>query len=140
MKISQKIAFFSLIAAFTLFTSGLCTFPMAASASTHGMLGGMNMNVGAGDNNTLNVHQVAGGCSTCASDQNNLNACSLSCGNSISKTAVVKKVGISFDFPVSIEQSDFVSSLDLNESDLSDSSPPHVSFITEALLSVSKKE
>lgn len=88
MKILRRIALFSFIFAIAFFASGACLFPMtiAEAAMDDGMVMTDVLSDGVQTNHCLD--QNSDGCGT---DQSNFNSCSISCGNSTSKTATIKK-------------------------------------------------
>ncbi len=139
MKTSKKIASFGFIAAFAFFASGFCAFPMGVSAASHMQMS--DMGGASGYENTEESNQVNPGCATCDSTSKSINGCTISCGNSISKTGTVKKVNGSSELPVlAITHWDSVAYLPIDESGFVNSSPPGPPLLTEVLLSVAKKE
>ena len=139
MKISNKIASLSFLAAFAFFTSGFCAFPMETAAASHMQMSDMGGT--SGYENTQDGNQVDQGCPTCESTPKSINGCTISCGNSISKTGAIKKVNSSSELPVlAISHWDSVEYLSTGELSFFDSSPPDPSLLIEALLSVAKKE
>ncbi len=139
MKISNKIASLSFLAAFAFFTSGFCAFPMETAAASHMQMS--DMGGISGYENTQENNQVNPGCATCDSTSKSINGCTISCGNSISKTGAIKKVNASSELPVlAISHWDSVAYLSTDELSFLDSSPPYPSLLTEVLLSVAKKE
>lgn len=139
MKISRKIVSFSFLAAFAFFASGFCAFPMGASAASHMQMSDMGETSDYG--NTQDGSQVDPGCPTCESTPKSINGCTISCGNSISKTGAIKKVNGSSELPVlAISHWDSVAYLSTDEFGFVNSSPPGPPLLTEALLSVAKKE
>lgn len=139
MKFSNKIAYLSIIAVFAFFTSGFCAFPMGASAASHMQM--LDMGGTPDYENTQESNQVNPGCVTCDSTSKSINGCTISCGNSISKTGAIKKVNSSSELPIlAISHWDSVAYLSTDELSFLDSSPPNPSLLTEALLSVAKKE
>lgn len=139
MKISNKIASFSLLAAFAFFTSGFCAFPMETAAASHMQMSDMGET--SDYENTQDGNQADQGCPTCESTPKSIDGCTISCENSTFKTAAIKKINGSSELPVlAISHWDSVSYLSTDELSLIDSSPPDPSLLIEALLSVAKKE